>query len=1152
MFEYYESAQHINISKNCNIGARGWQSCARMLKKTHCLEQFDAKDIVLTQQHMNILKRPLQLTTHLQILKLENCNLTGRAFVVLMSAMKLNAGVKELYLANNHLNEADGAQLGSLLRVNRNLQLLDVSNNNLEDLGAQEILAGLIVQANTPLAGKGLSILIMWNNHLTKELSGNFSELMAQSKNLETLNIGKNAMSDEFLEICKDSLKSNKYLLQLGLQSTGLILKSVMALAEIIEFNATLQRIDLRDNNIQLTPLTFLSLALKKNETITQIDLDDTPGNSKSQPLIEQYGTLVGEIRGYCLRNSEPQSIDSSTEDTTSSPQQRSRLSSCSSRKISLTCQTLPRSPPTMATTASGIMANEVYGRTTIISETKRTSGGRLRSPAPSPIPSPVASPIPSPSRNRFVVSRVSEQTLNNSNNSSASSSPITTPSSLSASPTCFFPSTNGVITNSRFRVTIVEPTTLSTITTTTTTTTTTTSSISVSLPVNNIVTTSSNSNVTVGFNCITRNSNISFDNKSISTDNYCELNKSGITNKNNDNKKLNNIETTSSCDKILLDKSQNYTSSLDKLLGLFQHPGNLFTGNFIDNKTKNENPLHSSMSSLMELGDKFHQYLRDGRSDKNDSKNNDKQLRLTSSASQLYNSTDNDDNHSELHSKSLIEINIDKSIHNNSDNNLSTNCLNRNSSVPELLNHDNNLSLIDKSFDDNIMNKSINNHVNELCDNSSTNCSINSSYSNDNSHCNINDKHNLTNVNNVNSELFNYENDDKLIISDSSADINCHNNDDNNDKTNLKLIITDNNCKNDDNEENDDQINCETTFDDDINDILTSILDKIPLNETIDCLNNHEQLSQYNNHDEIINNENKDCLIDNNVNMINGDIANCNNEQTQSIDNDIIRKINDDIVRISDEQFNEIIAIDKLELSIDTNNDKQTDTIIDEPKNSYSWINNKSSALTILSDDLSLNSIDNNDLTTTISTRETEGKLEINSANENIIGNVDESRIVVNSTKNDKYKDKLLDNNYLDSGETFEDNIIHDFGDITLHDRPVSSDASLIFEHNSETSSNIDTLSENPSSSRDSIQKSIDSDNDDLLFKDKCIMENKLTINIPIINDNEYLSRDLSTIDELMIRQSNDENKLPMDTIEIDEDNTNTSNDIVNTSGLK
>lgn len=82
-------------------------------------------------------------------------------------------------------------------------------------------------------------------------------------------------MSDDFVDICKDSLKSNRVLLQLGVQSTGLMLKGILALAEIIEKNETLQRIDLRDNNIQLTGMTFLSLALKKNTTVTQIDLDN-------------------------------------------------------------------------------------------------------------------------------------------------------------------------------------------------------------------------------------------------------------------------------------------------------------------------------------------------------------------------------------------------------------------------------------------------------------------------------------------------------------------------------------------------------------------------------------------------------------------------------------------------------------------------------------------------------------------------------------------------------------------------------------------------------------------------------------------------------------------------------------------------------------
>ena len=33
MVEYYESATHLNISSNKNIGVRGWQACSRMIKK---------------------------------------------------------------------------------------------------------------------------------------------------------------------------------------------------------------------------------------------------------------------------------------------------------------------------------------------------------------------------------------------------------------------------------------------------------------------------------------------------------------------------------------------------------------------------------------------------------------------------------------------------------------------------------------------------------------------------------------------------------------------------------------------------------------------------------------------------------------------------------------------------------------------------------------------------------------------------------------------------------------------------------------------------------------------------------------------------------------------------------------------------------------
>lgn len=38
MVEYYESAVHLNISGNENIGVRGWQACSRMIKKVRHTE----------------------------------------------------------------------------------------------------------------------------------------------------------------------------------------------------------------------------------------------------------------------------------------------------------------------------------------------------------------------------------------------------------------------------------------------------------------------------------------------------------------------------------------------------------------------------------------------------------------------------------------------------------------------------------------------------------------------------------------------------------------------------------------------------------------------------------------------------------------------------------------------------------------------------------------------------------------------------------------------------------------------------------------------------------------------------------------------------------------------------------------------------------
>lgn len=53
-----------------------------------------------------------------------------------------------------------------------------LSNNNVQDDGVRDILEGLINQVNEDKTGRGLSILILWNNRLTKNSSPYFSRII--------------------------------------------------------------------------------------------------------------------------------------------------------------------------------------------------------------------------------------------------------------------------------------------------------------------------------------------------------------------------------------------------------------------------------------------------------------------------------------------------------------------------------------------------------------------------------------------------------------------------------------------------------------------------------------------------------------------------------------------------------------------------------------------------------------------------------------------------------------------------------------------------------------------------------------------------------------------------------------------------------------
>ena len=119
-------------------------------------------------------------------------------------------------------------------------------------------------------------------------------------KNLETLNLGYNNITNEGVHRLKDGLLKNRSVLRLGMQCTKVFLRRLragwkkiwidrfktilffstqvtcegaVALAEVIADSSRLIRLDLRENEIKSGGLMALSLSLKMNFSVTRLAL---------------------------------------------------------------------------------------------------------------------------------------------------------------------------------------------------------------------------------------------------------------------------------------------------------------------------------------------------------------------------------------------------------------------------------------------------------------------------------------------------------------------------------------------------------------------------------------------------------------------------------------------------------------------------------------------------------------------------------------------------------------------------------------------------------------------------------------------------------------------------------------------------------------
>ncbi|XP_071963563.1 uncharacterized protein [Antedon mediterranea] len=300
MVEFYESAIKLIVASNRNIGIRGWQAAGRMMKKTSCLEHLDVRNTVWSEPSIQALARAVRNDISINILHLENCNLTGRPLFILTLALKLNQTLRDIFLAENRLVASDAIQLGSMLKHNKGLKLLDLRNNHLQDVGLSHLCDGLIDQE----FGR-LSTLVLWNNQITHLGMRHLAKALPQLTTLETLNLGQNNIGNEGIHTVKDALMKNHSLLRLGLYQCRISDEGAVALAECLADNCQMVRLDVRQNDIRTGGLMALAHALRVNKALLRLDLDREVKKDSTKGYDEIQRSLQQEIAVYLHRNRE-------------------------------------------------------------------------------------------------------------------------------------------------------------------------------------------------------------------------------------------------------------------------------------------------------------------------------------------------------------------------------------------------------------------------------------------------------------------------------------------------------------------------------------------------------------------------------------------------------------------------------------------------------------------------------------------------------------------------------------------------------------------------------------------------------------------------------------------------------------------------------
>ena len=262
-----------------------------------------------------VILQALVENSELKVLDLNSNNITGVVVGDLASAIKFSSNLQRLSLANNNLQSSSVMILQGLKELCK-LEVLNLDNNNMTGLVSKDLAS--VIKNNPGLEKLCLSlndlrssavvilqalrehcklkILSLCANNMTGQLAGYLASVLDNHPNLKDLRIRNNMLGSSVAKVLQALTKTSK-LKTLNLISINLTGQVSQDLANVIRINPGLEYLFLSDTNLKSSAVVILQ-ALKLNSQLNKLYLHNFLTESVIVELVSiiKYNPLITEL----------------------------------------------------------------------------------------------------------------------------------------------------------------------------------------------------------------------------------------------------------------------------------------------------------------------------------------------------------------------------------------------------------------------------------------------------------------------------------------------------------------------------------------------------------------------------------------------------------------------------------------------------------------------------------------------------------------------------------------------------------------------------------------------------------------------------------------------------------------------------------------